>query len=388
MKKVVLMCCAAAAMFMTASCDQKGPEGYQGTNHINLYSEVNSMYDTEDAELNVTVELTASLGADLELTFTTDDTENIITMEGNPVTIKAGEKTASFAIKAAKISSNSKEFTLTLDKSTVLPEKVEWKEDFTFTVKSSAVEELTDAQKAIVEAYKKATGIDLSQYLGFVKCEMTFTYRDYENGDRVVTGDPVKTATIIGLSESATAEAPVLMMTDNAMGVNEIMYNNLRKLTVLTEDWNTEYEGNEGFMLMKEIGWNKDSQETFNVTLDGIKLNAQKEISFVEKVLDNYEEEIQAVPFGYSFSAYERQLQKTDLELTYVTADPDYYLNNYEISYDYIEWAPEDDTLTEKSLWEEASASISGEKLEFRFCFSDDNYSDYAKVHVVYTPNK
>ncbi len=391
MKKVVLLCCTLAAMFFV-SCEKSNESGYEGTNYILASSTETTILDTEDAKLDVKFELTSSLDADLTLHFTVNDTEDIITLDPESVVIKAGEKNASLTVKVKKaIEENSMNFSLGLDKTkTSLPEKVVWSEDFKFTVKSSKVDAPTAEQQAIIDAYKTATGIDLSKYIGIVKCEMTLTYRDYDLDDIVVTADPLSTHSVIELGESSTAEAPVLNMVSNAMGVNQVMYNNLRKLTVDSEEWAyPSAEGEEKMeweVLCELISWNKTSDEQFETSLNGIKLG--ETIEFYTVGTDEYGEPFGVVPFEFYFSAYERELDKNWVPEYYTTSNPAEWLNLYDISTDYIGWTPEKEESEETSLWEEASASISAEKMEFTFCFSDENYSDYAKVHVVYTPNE
>ncbi|MBO5193668.1 MAG: DUF4929 family protein, partial [Bacteroidales bacterium] len=177
MKKIFALCCMVAAGFASVSCE-KTDDGYTGTNYIYLTSGTNSMYDTENDAIDVTVQLTASLKEDLTLTLAVvDDEDGIITLEGNPVTIAAGAKTGTVKVRTKELSAGlSSNFRITLDRdATVLPEKVAWKEDFTFTVHTSAVPEFTEEQKAIIEAYREKTGIDLTKYLGIVDVTTVYT---------------------------------------------------------------------------------------------------------------------------------------------------------------------------------------------------------------------
>ena len=93
--------------------------------------------------------------------------------------------------------------------------------------------------------------------------------------------------TVITLSEDATAEQPILKMTNNPMGLTEFMYDMLRKETV-ENDMYWYYDVEEGevnpYMAMMElIGLSKTSLETFEMTLDNIRVDLpQNGVSNVE----------------------------------------------------------------------------------------------------------
>ena len=62
--------------------------------------------------------------------------------------------------------------------------------------------------------------------------------------------------------------------------------------------------------VMKILEWNKDSKETFSMTLDGISLEMNGQtanVNFTGTTINVYEEEIVTVPFVYEFSAYGRE---------------------------------------------------------------------------------
>ena len=122
------------------------------------------------------------------------------------------------------------------------------------------------------------------------------------------------------------------------------------------------------------------------MTLDGIKLNADKTVEFLGAGVDQYGDEIVIVPFEYSFTAYEREktavadgtFVKEDEYSSDCTANPAYHLNNTTIEYDYCEYGN----------YVEASAEISAESLTFTFCvYMCVNDYDYTKIVATYTPN-
>ena len=137
---------------------------------------------------------------------------------------------------------------------------------------------------------------------------------------------------------------------------------------------------------MNTINWNKDSEEFFSMSLDGITFGADGTIEFVGVGSDQYGDEIAIVPFSYDFSAYSRELAaiedgtfvKIDENAYDCTANPAYHMNNTGIDEDYCEYGN----------YVEASAEVSAESLTFTFCvYMCNNDYDYTKVVATYTPN-
>lgn len=394
MKKFMMFGCMLAAMAGFTACedDTTGKDGYEGINYIYLSTQdgKTTLYETDSEPLVVEIMLTAALEEDLALDFTLTGTEGVVTLEGTPVTIKAGEKTASFNVVSnnANVLETATNYTVGLAVDVVLPENVELKEALAFVVSPMTSEALTDAQKAVLESYKASTGIDLSKYIGVVNVSTVITGTDpdtYEPLDpRTVTGK-----TLITLSESATAEAPVLKMLTNAMGIEDHMYQILRSVTVDADDyWYGEYTLDCYATLMDALNWNKTSEEVFTMSLDGITFGAEGAVEFLGQGLSQYEDEITIVPFDYYFTAYERELAaiasgdldpSADPDWAYdATANPYYHLNCDDITEDYYEGGN----------WIEASASVSETALTFTFCvygcFLD---GDYTRIVATYTPN-
>ena len=390
MKKLMMLCCMVAAMAGFVACDDKGNGGYEGINYIYLSTQEGktTLYETETAPLVVEVMLTAALKEDLVLDFALTGTEGVVALEGCPVTIPAGQKTASFNVVSnnANVLEAAANYTLALAADVDLPENVELKDALAFVVSPMTAESLTDAQKAILEAYKTSTGIDLSKYIGVVNVSAVITGTDIDSGEpldpRTVTGK-----TLITLSESATAEAPVLKMLTNAMGIEDHMYQVLRSVTVDYEDWYSEWAGESYATLMEAIEWNADSDEVFTVSLDGITFNSDG-IDFLDTYIDEYDEECAHVPFEYSFTAFDREIAaieeglinpEDDDEWAWdATANPYVHLNNSDITEDWFEYGN----------WVECTASVTNEAMTFTFCFYGCWLdSDFTKVVATYTPN-
>ena len=394
MKRISILGCIAAALLSFVGCEPTtGNEGYEGTNYIYLESDGGraTIWEQDDAPLAVKVSLTTALEADLSLTFALEGTAGVLELKGNPVTIKAGEKTATVEIvslNAGKLEAKTN-YTLTLDAANSLPEGVALKSGFQFAVTPELVADaLTSDQMAIIEAYKKTSGVDLSKYIGYVNVSTVITgitLDTYEPFEQTVTGK-----TLITLSEASTADAPVLKMLANPMGIEDHMYGRLDTLTVDNETWldESEYADPCFGILMNGINWNTDSQETFQMSLDGIKFSAGS-VAFVGEGVDQYEEAITIVPFEYSFTAYDREvlaIESLSKDMEYwssdATANPAYHLNNTDITEEYAM-----EEFGEESNWVETSATISNDALVFTFCMATAMDEDYTRVVATYTPN-
>lgn len=390
MKRFSILGCIAAALLCLVGCEPEGNNGYEGTNYIYLDSEggKTSLLGLNDDPITVNVTLTASLEEDLILNFVINDDQNILEVTGNPVTIPAGSKKASFTIGVADVEElqASSNFTVTLAEDAVLPEKVQFKEDFSFSVVVIEVPELTAEQNTILSTYMAATGINLAKYIGELNVSVEYVAYDFMN-EELLEAETFTGKTVITLSESSTSEAPVLKMLSNPMGIQDKMYALLRALTVeYTDYWCDGEYFPDNVNLMNTIGWNAESQETFSMSLDGITFGAEGPIEFVGTGVDQYGDEITIVPFSYEFSAYTRELAaiedgtfvKENEDAYECTANPAYHLNNSDISEDYFE----------EENFEEASAVIDENgNLVFTFCMATAMDSDYTKVIATYTPN-
>ena len=392
MKKIFTMCCAAAAMLAgIVSCEE--PEtGYTGINYIYLESDANSIYDMEEASLEITVRLTTVLNEDLILTFDVpDDSDNIIVLDGNPVTIPAGSTTATLVVKPMPLSTESATFTVTLDDSTILPENVSWSGDFKFTVMSSAMEELTAEEQAIISAYLDKTGIDLAKYIGLVNVTTVYT-APTEDG-YPMQDETIRGITAIKLSEESTAEQPVLKMTRNPMGIQDKMLEKLKASTVGYYIWTDENAYDSYPTLMEEVPWTNN--ETFSMSLDGIKPKTGGTVDFTAEVTEiRYDEEVTVlkVPFDFEFSLYEKEKQaladgKIGTAVDEYWAEDATYNPYFQLNYEDISESYAIDEY-EGANWIKADATISNEKLVFTF--SMFNYIDYGytKVVATYTPNE
>ena len=382
--KTKSMICALAAMVVALGCNKTQDSGYEGTNYIYLSSKAQSIYEGKSTPLVVDVTMTTSLKSDLALDFEIEGREGVLKLEGTPLTIKAGEKSAKFSVVSnqAELLTEAETFKVKLAPDCVLPEGVAFKGAFSFTVANKETSPLSEKeQKAVIDAYETATGIDLSKYLGLVSVVVKLTSVDEETEqpiEKVIEG-----STDIILSKESNTTHPVLKMTSNAMGIQDVLYNALRASTVALEDWTDEYYYKKHIDLMELTGWNAEVNPPFTVSLDNIRLNNEKIIEFIGKGLDQIEEEITIVPFEYDFAPYTKELAAIENgtfdkgEDGDATISPAYWLNCYDIT------TNED---MESDLWLMPSGVISDEKMEFTFCYSNYIDSDFNQVTVTYSP--
>lgn len=390
MKLMKLACCLAAVVGMF-SCTKPNDNGYSGTNYIYLDAESNMMYNKTGSTLDVGILLTTSLKEDLELTFAVKgDESGAVVLENNPCVIPAGQKSGKVTVKIASLTDRMLNLSLTLDSKTVLPSKVMLKNEFDFTV-NVLDEGLTEEQLAIIEAYKASTGIDLNKYIGLVEVTTVYTASNPDS-EIPLPAEIIKGATVIKLSEKSTAQKPVLAMSLNPMGLQDVLYEKLRNMTVAGSSWTDEYAYESYKVLMNEIGWNKDSKEVFSMSLDGIVLNQDKSVEFVKTIetVDAYGDPVThvKVPFVYEFTAYERE--KTALAEGKIgtavdefwpgdaTANPATHLNCEDTAED----------LYECGNYVESSAVLTNDRLEFTFVLYNANDYDYSKVVATYSPNE
>ena len=384
-----------AAVASTA-CNEEKATGYSGTNKIYLTAADNNAVITESSTtpLEVEVTLTSTVETATTLTFRLeDDTQEILSLQNNPVTIAAGEKSASFQVVSNEklLLKESTYITLGID-AAQLPANMELAEALRIRVDPSpAITDLTEEQKALIEGYKEKYGFDLNDFLGVMQCQ---TQLNIPGGDttnefstpeiRNLTG-----LTVITLSEESTADTPVLKMTYNPMGLTEYLYWVLRQNTVDDDEiWTQMGEESSYYRLMEYINWNSDSKETFDVTLDGLKCTNLSETGVDIEILgpkeNSYGDTYMVVPFDYSFSAWDRQkelLDAGDAEMQEIYdqggyANPTFYL--FYCGADTNEW--------EGNYWIESKGHIDFEKgvMTFQFVIDHAYAGDYTSVHVTY----
>ena len=387
-----------AAVASTA-CNEEKATGYSGTNKIYLTAENNNavIVESDNTPLKVEVTLTSTVETATTLTFRLeDDTQELLSLEGNPVTIAAGEKSASFQVvsNVKNLLTESTYITVGID-AAQLPAGMELAEALRIRVNPNpAVPELTEEQKALLAGYKEKYGVDLTAFLGVMKCQTTLNIPGNGTTNEFSTPktEEIPGQTVITLSEESTADTPVLKMTDNPMGLTDYLYWVLRQNTVDDDEiWTQQGEDSPNQRLMDCINWTDESNETFNARLDGIKCqnitDSGADLDILGEVENSLGDPMIAVPFEFSFSAWNRQkerLEKGDADMQEIYdmggyANPTFYL----IAYGCSQADAEDCGFSE---WHESKGHIDFEKGEMTFEFiSAHAYSgDYTIVNVTY----
>lgn len=232
------------------SCNEKKETGYSGTNKIYLTAENNNavIVESDATPLEVEVMLTSTVETATTLTFCLeDDTQELLSLEGNPVTIAAGEKSATFQVvsNVKNLLTESTYITVGID-AAQLPAGMELAEALRIRVNPNpAVPELTEEQKALLAGYKEKYGVDLTAFLGVMKCQTTLNIPGNGTTNEFSTPktEEIPGQTVITLSEESTAEQPVLKMVDNPMGLTEHLYWVFRQNTIDDDEyWNSTDE--------------------------------------------------------------------------------------------------------------------------------------------------
>lgn len=371
---------------------------------------------TEDATEPVVINVLLSYFVEETTTINFELTGNegdILRLENNIIEIPANEKTAEIKVYSNNRNSLITEQSVGLIIASSSNDKIVLSNPWTIKVRpASTMPELTDDQKAMIAGYKENLGIDLYRMLGKVSCtvKVSFPYVEGDDKDYFNDGEDSRTFTaesVITLSENATAEKPVLKMVSNPMGMDDFMFEMLRKNT--TEDvYESWYYYPYSIAVMNAAGYAPGDDdkymiaatETFEMTLDNISIE-NGEITFVQEVEDSWGDMINSVPFEYNFSLWNKLQAKSEeivevdeygdgemVEYTIgelfeygASMDPKQYLMLSTITEDYFENEPSD--------WVEPSASYDFENGTFKFVFPFDMYNSYGyqNVEVTYTMN-
>ncbi len=370
----------------------------------------------------VDVLLAHTLEKDETITFLLQDNEEeILRIEGNPMVIKKGGKRGSI-----KIYSNNKNILLvqrniTL-KASFSDNNMELQKEWVFNVKPSTnLPQLTTEQQRMIADYKTKYGIDVYRMLGKLNCQVTIKFSSagdpadkdaYNNGkvERIIDG-----TSIITLSQKATADKPILKMINNPMGLNDFLYEMMRKMTTEQEEWCNP--GNpQPSAIMKALGYvlengfyNIKGKETFETQLDGIELSPfDKNIYFVgDKATYAYPDDfIKAVPFEYDFSLWNKLLTMKDKEVPVATGEDEQGNIKYENmlisdmfsqagsldprTFLFYSGNDSDEYKNKPSDYIAPGASYDFDKGVFSFVFPFDAslFSGYAQITVTYTMRK
>ena len=391
MKLIVPMLFALIGLSMISSCT-KEDDVYDGKNELFLSVQgENKIVETEDKVLNVKILLSKPLEKDSEFTFklsssTTD--KEVITIVNNPITIKKGAKEASLSIKSLKkeLLSKSHVFTIELDKSNNTDVMFHAPMKINVAPSPKAIP-LTKEAEALLVKYK-AKGFDISKCIGFMNVKVHIIYPGGGSDSFFANKEEkdIEGKTFVTISENASESKILLKMTNNAMGIEQYLYNIYRHETVLSEFWPLQPAPQ---VAMRLANYTKDSDETFTCTLNNIELQSDKSsVNILGTKTDSYGDELPVIPFDFTFTAWDRlkklvegkNLEAVEANKQGGTLDPQAFLNYSRIDSD--DWGT--------GIWKKTSATydMSTGKMKFTFCMDHASAGDYIIFEVECSPVK
>lgn len=381
------------------SCSDSKDDGYSGNNLIYITTEQDPVIIESDAtaltaDLTLTRAYEKSVSFEIDVKNLTGDEEDLVTVTPSTITIDPGKKTVSFQIVSNQKEILKADAQLEVSVKSLPETDMEVKQKLNIRVKPSLRNpELTEVQKTLLESYK-AKGLDLSKWIGVIPVKVKVVYPGNSNLESLLTEftKNYEGKTVITLSEKSTEDQPMLKMTENPMGLTEFLYWLLRQETIDNDAfWFDENSSPLYDEMVKLIGLSKTSQETFDMTLDSIRVmfprNNKSEIEFLGERLNCYSEPGIVVPFDYSYSAWDRLKKLVDegnekaieCVLGDATVEPAYYFVNSSVDTDM--WG------NDPSDWMESKAELdlSNGKMTFTFCMDHMNAGGYMHVFAEFT---
>lgn len=260
---------------------------------------------------------------------------------------------------------------------------------------------LTKEQQDLIKHYQ-SQGIDISMWIGKIPVQVEVVtapnglFAPFETSQTLnYTG-----VTYITLSENATKDKPLLVMSKNAFGLSEYLQYVFRNETILnTTDWN---EPSQAAMqgVLKALGderiikW-KNKEYAFNVKVDDLEFKTEGKVDYVREnntydlyanfTDPNRAKDLAAVDFQYEFPLWDELLvlanENADLK-EHITTGGSLHPNNY-IGYSTIitdDWYEGD--------WITPTSSYNETEMNFKFNTDHENSGSYDIVTVKFTqPN-
>ena len=391
MKFISNLCAVALTTLSIIGCDNSNE--YSGKNQVYITAQgdktltIGESNQKIDAKVTLTNPVTQNTNLTLKAVDANGQPSSLITFSQNPITIAKDSKEVAFEVKLSPNAALTKEqrLKITFESAAELVAK----EDLNIVVKPTpAIEALTDAQRTLLDGYK-AKGIDLYPFIGSIKVKTTVFSSEGGSTQDFATEftREFNGKSIIGLSSSATTSSAVLKMTDNPMGLTEFLYFLLKKNTIEDTEYFTLQPNPQKVMGL--INWNKNSQETFNVSLDNIEIktpiNGVSEINFIGDVNKTNESVIKVVPFKMEYTAWDRlknlaasgNTEAQSILDSDGTSNPQYYVNNDNILTDEYE----------VGNWKASKGSINfqNKTMSFEFLVYHTYSNGYVQVKVEYT---
>lgn len=403
MKNFKFLCVAMLTLLLASACNEKEEE--QMTNQLSLSIEGQSEMAENDKEvINVKAALSFTPQKDVtvELNLTGNDGD-VVKLSESKLVFKAGEK-----VKNITVTSNDKHLVkgqraMTLSVLSTSDANVKALEPVSFVIKQdSDIPQLTAKQQQLIKGYKDKFGIDLMRFIGKLKVRAEVVYCNDDKAEWFggKDKDVFEGYTIITLSDKATANKPILKMTENAMGLNSFFYNLLLRKTL--EDKVYFCDQPYGQAVSKVLKFDR-KKEYFKTALDNIVLKPTKgTISYLAMAKDLYDTPIKTVPFIFEFSAWNKlqEIAKKGNVTVEVKTSADEKPFNVTITDDVLiaggsidpyRWfcrstLIKDDYGKDPSNWFMPTAKFDLKKgtMSFDFPYDFDEASDYMQFHVTY----
>lgn len=403
MKNFKFLCVAMLTLLLASACNEKEEE--QMTNQLSLSIEGQSEMAENDKEvINVKAALSFTPKKDVtvELNLTGNDGD-VVKLSESKLVFKAGEK-----VKNITVTSNDKHLVkgqraMTLSVLSTSDANVKALEPVSFVIKQdNDIPQLTAKQQQLIKGYKDKFGIDLMRFIGKLKVRAEVVYCNDDKAEWFggKDKDVFEGYTIITLSDKATANKPILKMTENAMGLNSFFYNLLLRKTL--EDKVYFCDQPYGQAVSKVLKFDR-KKEYFKTALDNIVLKPTKgTISYLAMAKDLYDTPIKTVPFIFEFSAWNKlqEIAKKGNVTVEVKTSADEKPFNVTITEDVLiaggsidpyRWfcrstLIKDDYGKDPSNWFMPTAKFDLKKgtMSFDFPYDFDEASDYMQFHVTY----
>ena len=406
----VLYALLALLVLALTSCrkDSPTPNKYTGQDKVYLSlsdgTRSGTISSLETRPIRVLIRLTRPVEQPLTLSFSLEGSAApSLSLSSQIVTIPAGSFEGELSITPHfKVLTESLEATLRV--TSVLPSDG----DLTLRVTPIRSWSPTPEQEKLIAGYK-AKGIDLSRVLGFHSVSGTVNFAGFGEYDYGTTDAPLKEERMslsseimrVELSRHATADRPILTFSYNAFGLNAILKRIWYALSI-----NNDFEfrqQEESMAVAREIGWERDSPETFNVTLDNIRLDRgqltytglrsegiPKDFPFLVQGL--YTSDPIVVPFTYETSVIDRvlaEIKRTPTFLDRVTQVNGFnlysLLSNTGIDEDHTESIG---GRTGSYIAPQGTIDLTTGRMTFTFPLHVENSDHYTIVRVTTEPKK
>lgn len=387
MKKILFALMGLCTLAFTA-CDSDDDNKSELSNRWSIDEVTQTLYDSDTEGVSVTVRLAMTPNKDVVLepviTYGNDAMNKVFETE-QFVTIPAGQKSTTFKVCANGLESIEQSGYISITFKEVAGVKA-GQVAFIYVAPMGGEVQTPTAEQQEMMATWKDNGFDAEKYLGVHKVATIVTFNDddkelYFGGQQSMEYNGFVT---INVSPNATEDDICLVMSGNALGMQNFLYKTFKLNTVEDQDYWTQNVHNTD--LLKQVNYNA-ATETFNVSLE-IHMNLDGTINFTA-VNDDFEEK---VAFVYDYSAWNRQQQTENYiidngdegkeEMTMeeaiewgITLNPASYLGYSDVSYDAWDGG-------ETSLYVTPAGSWNSSSLDFVFPFDFSLASGYEKVSV------